>query len=328
MPEKDTHKVRLKISPQVARIVGSGAPRELQLSAAQGALDLCSKDLLVTLYLLCHSDDLETRTQAVATLKKLPKSELKSLAQDTAIDPVVLDLLARVTIDDPEVMDSLIKHEKISDRTLLFIAKRGNREALEVLFATHQRLADSDGFLDAIMANPHAAERLKRSIADTDNADVPKGGTQVDELIKDTSLCNASKYQIALDLPVTEKIKVGLSGDKEWRSILIKDSNKLVQNAVLKNPRITEAEVLMIAKNKSSSDDLIRQILVNRDWVKLYEIKKALAVHPKTPLPRAMRLISVLSNKDIKDLMRSKNVSTVLSTLARKEFERRSKRES
>ncbi|MBW2452432.1 MAG: hypothetical protein JRF07_08790, partial [Deltaproteobacteria bacterium] len=140
--------------------------------------------------------------------------------------------------------------------------------------------------------------------------------------------CNASKYQIALDLPVTEKIKVGLSGDKEWRSILIKDSNKLVQNAVLKNPRITEAEVLMIAKNKSSSDDLIRQILVNRDWVKLYEIKKALAVHPKTPLPRAMRLISVLSNKDIKDLMRSKNVSTVLSTLARKEFERRSKRES
>ncbi|MBW2504543.1 MAG: hypothetical protein JRE16_08240, partial [Deltaproteobacteria bacterium] len=317
-----------KISPQVARSVCPVAPREHHLSASQGALDLCSKDLLVTLYLLCHSDDLEIRTQAVATLKKLPKSELKSLAQDTATDPVVLDLLARVKIDDPEVMDSLIKHEKISDRTLLFIAKRGNREALEVLFATHQRLADSDGFLDAIMANPHAAERLKRSIADTDNADVPKGGTQVDELIKDTSLCNASKYQIALDLPVTEKIKIGLSGDKEWRSILIKDSNKLVQNAVLKNPRITEAEVLMIAKNKSSSDDLIRQILVNRDWVKLYEIKKALAVHPKTPLPRAMRLISVLSNKDIKDLMRSKNVSTVLSTLARKEFERRSKRES
>jgi hypothetical protein len=312
----------------VARSVCPVAPREHHLSASQGALDLCSKDLLVTLYLLCHSDDLEIRTQAVATLKKLPKSELKSLAQDTATDPVVLDLLARVKIDDPEVMDSLIKHEKISDRTLLFIAKRGNREALEVLFATHQRLADSDGFLDAIMANPHAAERLKRSIADTDNADVPKGGTQVDELIKDTSLCNASKYQIALDLPVTEKIKIGLSGDKEWRSILIKDSNKLVQNAVLKNPRITEAEVLMIAKNKSSSDDLIRQILVNRDWVKLYEIKKALAVHPKTPLPRAMRLISVLSNKDIKDLMRSKNVSTVLSTLARKEFERRSKRES
>ena len=323
--QKDTHKVRLKISPQVARIVGSGAPRELQFSAAQGALDLCSEDLLVALYLLSHSSDLEIRRQAVASLKKLSKAKLKSLVQDDAIDPVLLDLLARVKIDDDEVMDSLVKHTKVSDRTLLFIAKRGKQETLEVLFAIHKRLADSPQFLDAIMANKHCGERLRQSITDTHNTDESNNGLQVDELMKDTSLCNASKYQIALELPVTEKIKIGLSGDKEWRSILVKDSNKLVQNAVLNNPRITEAEVLMIAKNKSSSDDLIRQILLNRDWLKLYEIKKALATHPKTPLPRAMRLISALSIKDLKDLMRSKNVSTVLSTIARKEFERRSK---
>ena len=136
----------------------------------------------------------------------------------------------------------------------------------------------------------------------------------------------ASKFQIALDLRVSEKIKIGLTGDKEWRTILIKDPNKLVQGAVMKNPRISDGEVIFVAKNKTSSDELIRLILLNKDWMKLYEIKKALATHPKTPMPKAIRLIGLLNTKDLKDLMRSKGVSTIISTTARKEYERRQKR--
>ena len=135
-----------------------------------------------------------------------------------------------------------------------------------------------------------------------------------------------SKYQIALELKVAEKIKMGLTGDKEWRALMIKQSNKLIQAAVLKNPRITDGEVLTIANNKSSSEDLIRMILLNKEWMKLYEIKKALITHPKTPPPKAMRLVPMLTMKDIKELAKSRQVSTLVSTAARKELELRIKK--
>ncbi len=117
-----------------------------------------------------------------------------------------------------------------------------------------------------------------------------------------------------------------MTGDKEWRKILIKDPNKLVHGAVLKNGRITEGEVLMVAKNKSSSDEIVRLILLNREWLKHYEIRKALVTHPKTPLPKALRFLSELVIRDLKDLVRSRNVASVIATSARKELERKSKR--
>ena len=44
-----------------------------------------------------------------------------------------------------------------------------------------------------------------------------------------------SKYQLALEMGVSEKIKMALTGDKEWRNIFLKDPNKLVSSAVMKN---------------------------------------------------------------------------------------------
>jgi len=119
-------------------------------------------------------------------------------------------------------------------------------------------------------------------------------------------------------MPVAEKIKMGLTGDKEWRSILIKDANKLVSAAVLKNPRITDGEVLAIAKNKSSSEELIRLITLNNDWLKNYDIKRALVMHNRTPLPKALRFMGILSEKDIKALAKSRDVSSVLVNNARR----------
>ncbi|MBE0597614.1 MAG: hypothetical protein IH614_10115 [Desulfuromonadales bacterium] len=111
---------------------------------------------------------------------------------------------------------------------------------------------------------------------------------------------------------------MALTGDKEWRNIFIKDANKLVNTAVLKNPRITDPEVLAIAKNRTSNDELIRLITINREWVKLYEVQKALVLHPRTPLPKALRYMAVLTLKDLKNLAKSRNVAQVIANNARR----------
>ncbi|NJD91260.1 MAG: hypothetical protein FIA91_07070 [Geobacter sp.] len=127
-----------------------------------------------------------------------------------------------------------------------------------------------------------------------------------------------SKYQMAQTMGVGEKIKMALTGDKEWRSILIKDSNKLVNGSVVKNPRITEPEILAISKSVIQNDEIIRVICHNKEWVKNYEIRKALVLNHKTPLPIALRFMGFLSEKDLGGMAKSKNISSVLANQARR----------
>lgn len=127
-----------------------------------------------------------------------------------------------------------------------------------------------------------------------------------------------SKYQMAQMLGISEKLKMALTGDKEWRAILVRDANKLVSGAVVKNPRITDAEILNILKVGVQNDEIIRTICANKEWIKNYKIRKALVECPKTPLNHALRFLSSLNEKDIAGYAKSKNISSVVSTQARR----------
>jgi hypothetical protein len=91
-----------------------------------------------------------------------------------------------------------------------------------------------------------------------------------------------------------------------------------VSSAVVKNPRITEAEILNIAKSKIQNEEIVRLICMNKDWLKVYPIRKALVENSKTPLPQALRFVSSLTVKDLSSLAKSRNVQTVISTQARR----------
>jgi hypothetical protein len=126
------------------------------------------------------------------------------------------------------------------------------------------------------------------------------------------------KYQIAQGLAIKDKIKLALTGDKEWRMMLIKDNNKVVSESVLKNPRITEQEVLLISKSSANNDEIIRIICANKEWTKNPQIRKALIENNRTPLHYALRFLSYLSEKDLAFLAKNKNVSSVITTQARR----------
>jgi hypothetical protein len=339
MSQPESSTVRLKVSLEVARIVKPGAPRDAQLAAAQGALPLSGKDLLTVLLFLCRSGDAEIKKSAVKTLSELPATILYSLCNDECLHPQVLELMVRVRLADGDLMGAVIMHPTVSVKTLLYLAQKAGSDVLERLAGHQNMLYENPEVIEAIITNPAAEKALKFKLGwkgpeDITRQDPPQedseGGEETDEggrsqteieaLMEEADREGLSKYQIAMDLTVSEKIKMGLTGDKEWRSIMMKQSNKLIQGAVMKNPRITDGEVLMVAKAKTSSDDLIRIILLNKDWLKNYEIKKALLTHPKTPPPKALRFVSFLTMKDIKELAKSKQLSNIISNAIRKEL--------
>lgn len=127
-----------------------------------------------------------------------------------------------------------------------------------------------------------------------------------------------SKYKMAQLMGISEKIKMALSGDKEWRSILVKDSNKLVSGSVIKNPRISEAEILTLIKAGIQNDEIMRLICANKEWIKNYKIRKALVENNRTPVQNAMRYLGTMGEKDLAQFAKSKNISSVISTMAKR----------
>lgn len=135
-----------------------------------------------------------------------------------------------------------------------------------------------------------------------------------------------SLYQQVLNMSVPAKVALALKGNKEARGLLIRDSNKVVQQAVIGSPKLTEGEVEAIAKMRSIPDELLRHVARNKEWLKKYPILRALAINPKTPPGLAITLIVRLLDFDLKMLLKDKNVSEVVRREARRLWEVRNTR--
>jgi len=106
-----------------------------------------------------------------------------------------------------------------------------------------------------------------------------------------------------------DRMKLAMKGDREARSILIRDSNKVVCSAVVKNPRVTEQEVENIASMRTVAEEVLRLIALNRSWARSYPIIHNLARNPRTPVPTVMNILPRIRTKDLTNLAQNRNVS-------------------
>lgn len=106
-----------------------------------------------------------------------------------------------------------------------------------------------------------------------------------------------------------DRMKLAMKGDREARSILIRDSNRVVATAVIQNPRITDQEVENIAAMRTVADEVLRLISQNRTWARSYPIIHNLVRNPRTPLPTVLSTLPRIRTKDLKNLAQNRNVS-------------------
>lgn len=125
------------------------------------------------------------------------------------------------------------------------------------------------------------------------------------------------------DLPIVAKLRLANIGSAGDRSVLIKDSNKLVAMAAIKSPAVSDQEAMRYATNRALSEEVIRYIASRKDWQKSYQIKVALVNNPKCPLASSMRLLQHLRVADLKGLARSKNIPATLAQSAKQLMRKR-----
>lgn len=124
--------------------------------------------------------------------------------------------------------------------------------------------------------------------------------------------------QILKNLSVAGKIKLAGLGNLEARKALIKDPKRLVYMSVMKNPRITDRELVAIAGDNSMPDDIVTLIASKKEYLKNYQIKKALVLNPKTPFRIAVRLMQLLRKEDVKKVAGSRSIPASVRSIATK----------
>jgi len=135
-------------------------------------------------------------------------------------------------------------------------------------------------------------------------------------------------YQKIITLNTAQKAILAMKGGREERMILIRDTNKVVALAVLKNGRITEQEVESIARMRNVSDEVLRLVGSNREWTKNYPVILSLINNPRTPQRISSNFITRLTNRDLKNLYMSRDIPELIRRMARRTHDTRTQPQS
>src|ERR1035437_9813213 len=132
-----------------------------------------------------------------------------------------------------------------------------------------------------------------------------------------------SALQKIAKLDIKGGISLAMRGSKEDRSILIRDSTKLVAVAVLESPKVSDGEVEGFALQKNVLEAVLRAIPMKRRFAKNYSIMRNLVYNPRTPLDLSLGLMKHLLIHDLKNLSANKEVSDTIRKLALRMFKQK-----
>jgi hypothetical protein len=357
-------KIRLTVSPQAERYVRRDAPVEVRRMAARGALPLPPAELATVLFVLLHDPDDETKARARESLEGLPRSLVLSVLSGPA-HPAVLSYLGRVHEGDAELMEKLALNGAADDTTVAWLAATPHRRVVEIVSNNQQRMLRCPEIVEALGSNPltgrsvidrilsflgvqkgkaeepdetSQAEDLPPTEEVTDAAALAAlrailgddVGDFAQELLEETGgeldeAARGNLYALIQTLSVFQKVKLARMGNKEARGLLIRDRNKIVASAAIRSPKVQDNEVESYAKARNLSDEVLRIIAANREWTRSYTVKVNLAMNPKCPASTAVKFLNYLQERELRSIMKSKDVPSVICTHARRLLQKKGK---
>lgn len=135
-----------------------------------------------------------------------------------------------------------------------------------------------------------------------------------------------SLHGIWSELRPPQKIRMLLlENKKELRLLGVRDANPLVASTACSAPGVNESEVERWAKLRNISDEVLREIAINKEWTRHYTIKKALVMNPRTPFGQASKFVLHLYESDLKNIAKSRDVSSAIQTSAKQQLQRKGK---
>ena len=308
------------LSPEIIEDLRHGrATRERKLAVCAGGAHLTPADRAEILALLTHDGDELVASRAQDAIASVPvESFLEAIKREHAL-PAVFAYAARNLSSKPGVCDALIGNKQCPAEHLVPVVQHLSALGIQALFEE----------LDRVSQSPALAAALEHSSAVTADQKAQLHellGSAIDEAALAEAASEAEpdahKRQTLLQqiakMTVAQRVQFAMKGGSDARRTLIRDSNKVVQRAVLQSPRLTDQEVEAFASMANLTDEILRLIAGNRVFRKNYIVVRNLINNAKTPLDVSLRLLPMINVVDLKKLTMNKNIPETLRTTAMK----------
>lgn len=294
------------------------ATRESKLAVCTGGVQISAPDLAEVLAALALDSDELVAARARESILALPiQNFVEALNREQALEPL-FEYAARNLASKPGVLDAMIKNKSCGPQHLVPIVPHLSTLNIQALMEELDRVSDSRELVSALEKSSSVTLEQK---------------TQLNELLSDATPDQAALAQAAAELEmdeekrktllqeisamtVSQRVKFAMKGGADARRVLIRDTNKVVQRAVLQSPRLTDQEVEAFAAMANLTDEILRLIGKNRNFRKNYTVVRNLLNNSKAPLDVTLNLLPMLNPLDLKKLTMNKNVPETLRSTA------------
>ena len=315
---------------------------------AEGTLPFPVEDKIEILTLLASEAETDLREKALETLQAWDRAEVRRVMANPETPPEVLRFVAEQLLAGDDVLREILRWNPAFPAESL--------DLLQPMPAPEPVVAEAEDGPPAlpppeVLPSPPAPEIAEEPLGNPPPAPQPAAeeatveilaklaagekienltGAQVEappEVTKhDDDLTQKDRETLIQkigNMTVVEKIKAALTGNLETRSILIRDSNKIISRAVLQSPKISDTEAESYAAAKNVSEEVLRLIAMNRRFMKTYVVMRALVNNPRAPIDVTMPLLNRLNERDLKGISINRNVPEVIRTMAIKSIKQK-----
>ncbi len=268
---------------------------------------------------------------ALLRMARISVSALELMAD--AADERAGEIIAtneELMLKSPTVIEKLYMNKRVRMSTADRLVELAVRHGLELKIPAFAEAAQAiknelimepaeDPYFDDVLFKEAnlLGEKLK---LDAENPDTHELNEEGEEKVKEAVLPLHAKLA---QMTVSQKIRAATLGSTGERLILVRDPNRLVSTAAVKSPLMRENEAAQISASRAVSDDVLRQIALNREFTRSYQVKINLVMNPRTPLTFSTRLIPHLRDSDLRILSKSKNVSAAIGQAVRQQLSKK-----
>jgi len=310
------------LSPELMEDLRHGrATRERKLAVCAGGAHLAPADRAELLAVLAgDADEMVSERAQDAILSQPIESFVEAIRREHVL-PALLSYAAKHLADKPGVCDAMVQNKNCPAEYLIPVVRHLSAIGIQSLMEELDRVSESAALASALEHSTSLTVDQKNQLHEIHGPGAPMDEAALAEAAA-AAEPDAARRQTLLQrlakMTVAQRVQFAIKGGADARRTLIRDSNKVVQRAVLQSPRLTDQEVEAFASMSSLTDEILRLIANNRNFRKNYTVVRNLINNPKTPIDVSLHMLPILNAIDLKRLTTNKNIPETLRTSANK----------
>jgi ParB-like chromosome segregation protein Spo0J len=306
------------LSPEVLEELRNGrSTRERKIAVCSGGAHLHPADRAEILVILAGDSDEMVSARAQEALLSQPVESFVDAIKKGSNSPLLFAYAAKNFADKPGICDAMVQNKNCAAEFLVPVVRHLSTLGIKALLEELDRVSESSTLAAALQQSSRLTDEQKNQLNELRSSSIDQAvlAEAVAEAEPDLAKRQTLLQRLAV-MSVAQRVQFAIKGGSEARRTLIRDSNKVVQRAVLQSPRLTDQEVEAFAAMSNLNDEILRLIAGNRNFRKNYSVVRNLLNNPKTPLDVTLHLLPMINVMDLKRLCVNKNIPETLRSTA------------